>query len=574
MSAPSPRAALLAVTLLAPAPALACGGFFCNAAQLLPVEQNAERILFEVHGDGTISTTVEIAYSGAPEDFSWILPVPATPTVDVVSPQLLQILDASTGPSLQGQRTFCSNRRGGCSVASAELGGAPSTAETLTAVAAAPLALYGCADNALLSAGRYDEVGSDPVQVEQLPQVGPYLIDVVSSDDPGALVDWLDSEGYLLTKAMEPFIQGYVAQGMKFLAMKLAADASISDVAPVRMTYPADDPMIPLVLTSVSAEPEMGVKVFVAAAERYQAANWSNLLMDPSDLIIDTGLGRSNYFPLVSWQVDMAGGRAFVTEFAGPATGVAQTARTTADFPPWPLSEDAEAVLELEAAATQLEDIAVAKPWLTRLYTRISAWEMTEDPTFEASPGGAISNTHDLSPNPPVDSCSPLADRTCGATYCGFGAECATTETGDPGCVCPAGSVAKLVQTPTTAGQAAVMSVVCQDATFDLMVDVDGFQPGSPQDPCLDVDCGAGQCAALGGFPTCECDAGTAAIASVGETGSDLRCVSADQTFGPEAMTRRTDAEFALMTPAPTSSRGLAVVLLAGLLPLVMLRKR
>ena len=40
---------------------LACGGFFCQNS---PVDQNAERIIFAHNRDGTISTYVQIQYTG------------------------------------------------------------------------------------------------------------------------------------------------------------------------------------------------------------------------------------------------------------------------------------------------------------------------------------------------------------------------------------------------------------------------------------------------------------------------------------------------------------------------------
>ena len=64
----------VALATATPALALACGGFFCDGNQ--PVVQRAERILFIPDGDQT-TTVVEIQYSGQPEDFSWLLPVPA-----------------------------------------------------------------------------------------------------------------------------------------------------------------------------------------------------------------------------------------------------------------------------------------------------------------------------------------------------------------------------------------------------------------------------------------------------------------------------------------------------------------
>ena len=45
---------------------------------------------------------------------------------------------------------------------------------------------------------------------------------------------------------------------------------------------------------------------------------------------------------------------------------------------------------------------------LTRMYTRISGWEMSSDPIFEPSEGGEVPNTLDLSNNAGItDACIP-----------------------------------------------------------------------------------------------------------------------------------------------------------------------
>src|SRR6187551_1490867 len=90
--------AATALALVSQAPrAQACGGFFCGRA---PVDQTAERILFEV-GDESVTMTTQISYNGAAEDFAWVLPLFEVPDPDslAVFPQrALTGLDAATGP--------------------------------------------------------------------------------------------------------------------------------------------------------------------------------------------------------------------------------------------------------------------------------------------------------------------------------------------------------------------------------------------------------------------------------------------------------------------------------------------
>src|SRR6187399_564837 len=90
-------AAALAVVSQAPS-AQACGGFFCGRT---PVDQTAERILFEI-GDESVTMTTQISYNGAAEDFAWVLPLLEVPDPDslaVFSQRALTGLDAASGPT-------------------------------------------------------------------------------------------------------------------------------------------------------------------------------------------------------------------------------------------------------------------------------------------------------------------------------------------------------------------------------------------------------------------------------------------------------------------------------------------
>lgn len=87
----------------APSPASACGGLFCNGSQ--PVNQTAERIVFSVNDDDTTSAIIEIRYEGEAMDFAWVLPVPGTPDVGVSSTQALDRIQQLTNPSYRLQVT-------------------------------------------------------------------------------------------------------------------------------------------------------------------------------------------------------------------------------------------------------------------------------------------------------------------------------------------------------------------------------------------------------------------------------------------------------------------------------------
>src|SRR6185436_3102817 len=78
-----PSLALLAALagsslLLTSSEASACGGFFCGRQ---PVDQTAERILFEV-GQDSVTMTTQISFNGKAADFAWILPLSDVPALE------------------------------------------------------------------------------------------------------------------------------------------------------------------------------------------------------------------------------------------------------------------------------------------------------------------------------------------------------------------------------------------------------------------------------------------------------------------------------------------------------------
>ena len=429
-SRPAPRLALLA-TLLAPfsSPALACGGFFC---QQLPIDQAGEQIVFRQQGD-TVTAMVRILYTGEAENFSWVVPVPDTPSrIAVGADETFDELDLATRPR------FLLERRGEqCPVDPTDDvdGGTPGA-----------------------DAGE----GGGGVTIEQTLAVGPFDTTVVSSDNPDDMATWLVDNGYDLSDNGRDLLVPYVEAGMKFVAVKLRNGEETNSIQPLVMEYPADRPMIPIRLTAVATEPDMGVLVWIVAEARAVPENYLHVTPNYARLNWYTGPQNAyaSYQALITAamdEVEPAGdtgrGQGFATDYAGPlerridegltpsrerraalgaelaaldaigdeaaaffiARAVTETpepsgrlaelqrvlplpdGRTTALYEdPQSLLENftadalAEARTALRASIVEREldpiDTALALlpegAYLTRLYTTLSAEEMTLDPTF------------------------------------------------------------------------------------------------------------------------------------------------------------------------------------------------
>ncbi|MEW5852737.1 MAG: DUF2330 domain-containing protein [Myxococcota bacterium] len=489
-------AATLAVVLPA-RDALACGGFFCSRS---PVDQSAEHILF-VMGPGTTTMVVQIAYSGGDADFSWVLPLGAVPDAESleVFPQLaLTSLAANTGPVFMMPQECW----------------------------------YWGAEDAATGGNPPPNAGgtrNDDVTVHVREEVGPYDVAVVESQDSSALVNWLRTNGYRITEVMEPYVDIYTAEGMKFLALKLLPDADVSQIQPLKLTLPGEAPMIPVRLTAIAAEPEMGILATIVGEQRYESANWPSLSIRDDEITYDPynvwGANGTNWTALVARKVDEAGGRGFVTEFAGATQPFLDQVRNS------PVNNT-----DQEAARNALISVLEGRPYLTRLYTRLSPEEMSTDPIFRRSELGDVDRVHQLSRIVDgVDMCpanTPVQPDPCAFVTCGAGGMCRTDAEGRTGCACLAEATARPMTTSTGTG-----TVVCQDARMSFVNpgDRDDATGELIADPCLTTSCGEhGRCVAVNLTPTCSCDRGY--IAVNGEGGA--RCVAPSSPIPPEFYAR------------------------------------
>lgn len=476
----------LAGTLLAPVAASACGGFFCNAT---PVDQQAERIIFVQEDADTVTSYVEINYQGDPAAFAWVVPVPAVPELDVWFSGAFNALDLATQPIF--------NTPWGCFL-EADADGAP-------------------------GAGGNDDRGEVDVLAQE--RVGPFDTATIQSDDPRALIEWLRVNEYRITPAMEPFIAMYTDEGMKFLAMKLAPGEDTASIRPIKMTYTAAGPAVPLRLTAVAAQLEMGVKIWILGEGRYGPLNVPDVEIPDADLKFDMRSWQTNYLPLVARKIDDQGGRGFVTELAEPTAQYADTVRNS--FIPDFAGEEAE------EARDALVELLESRPYMTRFYTRLSPEEMDIDPMFGPVAGDNVDRFHDVPPPEGADECAwefdgDGAPEACDFVACGAGGVCADVEAGvaprGAGCGCVDGSLARAGFGPD--GQ---LEVACADVRLNFTAPE--LDPGNLAfvDVCEQGEfCGQnGECVMHNGFPSCRCDAGFVAVPTLDEMGMPVpTCVA------------------------------------------------
>lgn len=400
-------AALFASVAL-PAAASACGGFFCDANQ--PVTQAAERILF-APGDepGKIQMHVQIVYGGPPSEFGWLLPAPADVTTRLSNPAIFGRLDQAFGPQFRLTReNDCSDAANGDASSGGEGG-----------------------------AGGGGGGGGPDVQVLSREAVGPYDRVVLAADEASELTQWLEENQYSAPDDADAVLQPYLDNGSVFVALKLLPGAGVDDIAPLRLDFTADQPTVPIIPTQVAAEPDMGLIVHVVGSARAIPTNYLHVAIN--ERAIDWFNNGSNYPDVVSQAADEANGQAFATDFAGPITaghraqleldlvsGAALTnirAATTLEeftqlfntieedmivalsaiiepaegatvremltawwnFADHPIDGEAIAAIiedEINPGRAEINAIFAGERYMSRLYTTLSAAEMSLDPLF------------------------------------------------------------------------------------------------------------------------------------------------------------------------------------------------
>ena len=288
-------ATFAASALVAPSPAAACGGFFCDSAQ--PVNQQAERIIFARQGDGSVTAVIQIQYQGPSEKFAWMLPVAGSPTIAVSSNAAFDRIQAATNPlyqlNTQVEGTCRDDSRG--------------------------LAVPGAAEND--SAGDGD-ASSGGVDVVDSGSVGPYDY-VIIALDPQAMdlvavaIDWLQKNDYDVPELGSAVLRPYLEAGMNLLAFKLTKGNDSGSIRPVMLSFGQGLPSIPIRPTAVAAQDDMGVMVWVLGEHRAIPANYRSLELN--DALINWLNPNLNYNDVVIRAANEAQGQGFVTEHVGSA---------------------------------------------------------------------------------------------------------------------------------------------------------------------------------------------------------------------------------------------------------------
>lgn len=285
-----------------PSISVACGGFFC---QLIPINQAAEQIVFRQDGN-QVTAMVQIQFAGNPSEFSWVVPVPSTPEYELGSNTAFNDLELATRPQFNLAQTGS-----GCFVDDIAFGG--------------PVAV-----DADVSA----ESSSGGVVVESVRDVGGYTVTLISGDNAESISQWLADNNFDLTSQGEQLLAPYVEEQMKFVAVRLQQNRGTGSIQPLILKYESDKPVIPIRLTAVAALEDMGVLVWLLGDARAVPENFLHVTPNYTRLNWFAGPQNAyaSYQTLITEAMNEAGGQGFATDYAGRFDNLQASLSSPADL--------------------------------------------------------------------------------------------------------------------------------------------------------------------------------------------------------------------------------------------------
>jgi hypothetical protein len=274
-------------------PARACGGCFVAPSENTVV--TGHRMALSISPTQSVLWD-QIQYAGAPEDFSWVLPVKPGARVELANDAWFEALDAATNTVVQGPLLNC-----GGGFASDDGG-----------------SLFGCgaSADAELSAGANRGVEPPSVTVVHQGTVGPYETVTLEAEDPAALQKWLDDHGYEIPSDVKPTVDAYVKEGFNFIALRLTPGRDVQAMRPVRVVTPGSVLGLPLRMVAAGTGVETAIKLFVIGEGRYQAKAFENRVLPVDDLVWDYDTNSSNFSTIRASELKANGGKAFLTSYA------------------------------------------------------------------------------------------------------------------------------------------------------------------------------------------------------------------------------------------------------------------
>jgi hypothetical protein len=274
----------------------------------------------------------QFIYSGVPEEFAWILPVPSPETVvEIADGDFIDVIDQETTPIVVPPACASANAAGGCDSGCGSFAPPPNLAEEVT--------------------------------VHRHEMVGPYETVVIGADDPNAIYAWLAQNDYAFPDTGFPVLDYYTERKSTFVVLRLRPGVEVSAMQPVRVRFKGYMGQFPLRMISLGVADAVDISLWIIADDRYGPTNFESRTIDPASILWNWETNSSNYQVAFEQTIADAGGSAWITEYAQPLEDSAVAEELLADAP---------------------ADLAMAKagihyPVLTRMRTTLPVEALSED---------------------------------------------------------------------------------------------------------------------------------------------------------------------------------------------------
>lgn len=283
----------VAVGLGVPARALACGGCFAPVSTVSEVV--GHRMVFAV-SQGRSVLWDQFEYFGAPEEFSWVLPIRPGAYVEEADQAWFDALDAATETSVTAPSLNC----GG--------GGEPESMGCACGSAQAESSANSISDSGF--------VEPPSVQVIDRRTVGPYEVVTLRSEEGDELFRWFDDNGYFVPEDIAPIVDAYVSEGADFIAVKLRPGQGVQQMTPVRVITPGGEGILPLRMVAAGVRDQVDIVLYVIGEHRYLMPDLVEVFVQNADLEWDFQRNDSNYLRLRQAALSENGGFSYLTSFA------------------------------------------------------------------------------------------------------------------------------------------------------------------------------------------------------------------------------------------------------------------
>jgi hypothetical protein len=299
----------------------ACGGCFHPEPTVIRTGTETtsvitdHRMVFKVSQNETILWD-QVRYTGAPDEFAWVLPVREGAKVELSRDEFIASLDAMTKTTVKGPTRVCTPPGGSPSSSNFSRGGDTESSgcgsSSESDFAAAPRS-----ENASGGGGGFDAGGeNEKVDVVSQEVIGPYQAVTLHAKNGEGITEWLTQAKFQIPENVKPTIEAYTKEGFDFIALRLRPGTGVQAMRPVRVVTPGADTTLPLRMVAAGIGARVGLTLWVIAEGRYQAQNFANGTVEETALRWDAKASKSNLGQLESDILSGNGGRTWLTEAA------------------------------------------------------------------------------------------------------------------------------------------------------------------------------------------------------------------------------------------------------------------